>query len=284
MNKRVAGVVSLVVATILWGSSFSFIKLSVTDVSPLTYSSLRSFIAVILLTPIILLKMYRGVLSINSLYKGFIVGIAYFLGLFLQAAGTVYTTPSLSAFITGLNSVHVHLYIALVERNYGLIDGIALLLALSGLYVLTSPSGGLTIGVLLIFMGSIAWAAQIILVSRYGSSSIIEILYGMFLPGALTYPFALILGGAVGIEALIYITYLAVACSVLATFFQVWGQRYVSPLTAALIFLLEPVFALIFSLAMGLEGIEPYKVIGGGLIVIATYLSSMAELSSNWSK
>ncbi|WP_148222834.1 DMT family transporter [Desulfurococcus mucosus] len=273
------GIASLVAATVLWGSSFPFIKLSVMDIEPLTYAATRSLVAILLLTPLLLAKATRGVIHTGSLYRGVIIGVAYLLGLYLQAAGTVYTTPSISAFITGLNSVHVHVYIALVKKSYSVMDGVALLLAVSGLYVLTSPSGGLTIGVLLVFLGSIAWAAQILLVSRFNSSSIMELLYGMFLPGALMYPLVSASTEGVSLRVLVYIAYLAAACTVGATFLQVWGQRYVSPLTAALIFLLEPVFALFFSLIMGLEEPEPYKLVGGGLIVASTYLASATELS-----
>jgi len=278
MRRTARGVVYLVATTVLWGSSFSFIKLSVTDISPLAYTSLRSLIAVLALTPLLFLKKMKGGIEWGSLFKGVVIGIAYFLGLYLQAAGTVYTTPSISAFVTGLNSVHVHLYVALVERNYGLIDGVALALAVLGLYLLTSPEGGFTAGVLLVFMGSIAWAAQILLVSKYGSSSTLEVLYGMFLPGALTSPGLLLTGTSLPGRVLLYLAYLAIVCSVLATFFQVVGQRYVSPLVAALIFLLEPVFALVFSLLMGLERLELYKLVGGGLIVLATYLVTMIEV------
>jgi len=278
MKRTARGVVYLVTTTVLWGSSFSFIKLSVTDISPLAYTSLRSLIAVLALTPLLFLKKMKGGIEWGSLFKGVVIGVAYFLGLYLQAAGTVYTTPSISAFVTGLNSVHVHLYVALVERNYGLIDGVALALAILGLYLLTSPEGGFTAGVFLVFMGSIAWAAQILLVSKYGSSSTLEVLYGMFLPGALTSPGLLLTSTSLPGRVLLYLAYLAIVCSVLATFFQVVGQRYVSPLVAALIFLLEPVFALVFSLLMGLEKLELYKLVGGGLIVLATYLVTMIEV------
>ncbi|MEM1761952.1 MAG: DMT family transporter, partial [Desulfurococcaceae archaeon] len=79
-------------------------------------------------------------------------------------------------------------------------------------------------------------------------------------------------------EAVIYIVYLALVCSILATFFQVLGQRYVSASTAALIFLLEPVFATQFSVLMGLETVEPYKMVGGGLILLSLYIATVSEI------
>ncbi|MCY0868370.1 MAG: DMT family transporter [Desulfurococcus sp.] len=277
-RELLKGLLLLLLVSLLWGTSFSFIKLSVSDVTPLMYTALRSLIAVLILTPFIAVKAVRGRLDARGLVNGVQAGIAYFTGLYLQAAGTVYTTPSLSAFVTGLNSVHVHLYIVAARGGYSRLDGVALALAVLGLYILTSPGGGITVGVILVFLGSLAWAAQIILVSRFSSTGLTEILYGMFTPGALVYPLAVILDGGASPQVFWYIVYLAVFCSLLATLLQVLGQRQVSPLTAALVYLLEPVFALIFSVLMGLEEVEFYKVAGGSLIILAVYIASIAEL------
>ncbi|MEM4660999.1 MAG: EamA/RhaT family transporter, partial [Thermosphaera sp.] len=50
--------------------------------------------------------------------------------------------------------------------------------------------------------------------------------------------------------------------------------------SAAIVFLLEPVFALLFSLLLGLEALALYKVIGGSLIVLATYVTTVGEIKS----
>jgi len=70
-------------------------------------------------------------------------------------------------------------------------------------------------------------------------------------------------GGELLLNAIPYLAYLAVACSLGATYFQVNGQKYVTASSAAVIFLLEPVFALIFSLVMGLEDLVLYKIVEG---------------------
>jgi drug/metabolite transporter (DMT)-like permease len=80
------------------------------------------------------------------------------------------------------------------------------------------------------------------------------------------------------VEILAYLAYLALACSIIAILLQVAGQRYISATTASLILLLEPVFATLFSVLLGLEDIDLYKVTGGALILISLYTTTLAEL------
>lgn len=281
---KILGFFSLVSTTLLWGTSFAFIKLSVGLINPLTYTFTRTTLASLILLPIILYRVLAGGIDYKSLWYGFIVGLTYSTGLALQGAGTVYIEPSMSAFITGLATIHVHLYSALIKKKYSWLDLAALVSAIIGLYVLTTPSGGLGLGGVLVFAGSIMWALQIILISRYGYSSIVEFLFGTFIAGVLYGPPALLAGLDLTLEAWIYISYLAIVCSIGATFFQVLGQRYISESTAAIVFLLEPVFATIFSILIGIEYITVYKVVGGGLILLSLYISTIAELKSHSEK
>jgi len=279
-KRKVKGVLFLVLTTVLWGTSFSFIKLSVEEISGFSYTFYRGLFSILILSILLAVKHARQGIDVKSFVKGLYTGIAYTLGLLLQGLGTQYVTPSTSAFITGLNTVHVHLYAGLLARKYGLTHAVSLVLAITGLYVLTSPQNSGGLGEILVFIGSISWAAQIILVGKYSDASMLEYLYGMFTPTLFLAPYVFIAesGGELSLNTILYLAYLAVACSLGATYFQVKGQKYVSASSAAIIFLLEPVFALIFSLIMGLEGLMIYKLIGGGLIVLATYITTIGEL------
>lgn len=278
LTAKITGFFSLVLTTILWGTSFVFIKLSMSEIDPFTYTYTRMIIASITLLPFIIYKKMRGNLDVLDLRNGFFTGLAYSTGLCLQAAGTIYVDPSTSAFITGLSSLHVHLYTALIMKMYKLMDFTSLVLAMMGLYILTTPTGGLGLGEILVFSSTFFWAIQIVLIGRYSGSSLLEFLFGMFTAGALYVFSALITPFTLTREALLYITYLALVCSISATLFQVLGQRYVSESTAALIFLLEPVFAMVFSVVMGLEKVELHKVIGGGLIVFSLFTITISEI------
>jgi drug/metabolite transporter (DMT)-like permease len=261
-REKVLGLALLTLTTALWGTSFLFIKLSVENVSSVTYTSYRCLLSVALLAPLALAKGLRRGFDRGSYRRGLAVGVAYTLGLLLQAEGTRYTTPSVSAFLTALNSVNVHVYAALVERRYSPLDAVAIALATAGLYVISRPTGGLGLGEVLLLLGSVAWAAQVILVSAFGWGSPLELLLGTFTPGLLLVPLDLATGTPeLGGETLLY---LALVCSITATLLQILGQRYVSPVTAAVVFPVEPVFALAFPLALGLEELSLSKGVGVG--------------------
>lgn len=280
-TRKLEGIVYAFLTSLIWGSSFIFIKLSMMDVSAITYTAVRSLVSLAVLSPFLLRRYVVGLFDKTSFMHGLTIGVSYALGLFLQADGTKYISPSTSAFITGLNTLHVHLYYATVKKSYNLFDALSLSLAVSGLYMLTGPTGELNTGALMVFLGSIAWGAQIILVSRYSRGSMLETLGGMFLAGSLLFPLVPVMERTeLSSEALVYLSYLAIFCSLVASFFQVLAQRYISAKSAATIYLLEPVFALLFSLVAGMEGLNPYKLIGGGLISIATYVVILQESKS----
>jgi len=269
------GFLALIAVTLLWGSSFPVIKIVVSDIGGYSYTWIRSGIASALLAPYVVYRARRKALSRRVAVGGMVTGIAYALGLWLQGWGTGLTTASNSAFITGLNTVFVHLYAALVRGSYEKTLAAELLLALAGLYLLTSPGGGMGLGDLLVLLGAVAWAAQVILVSKYGGEDPLSFTFFEMIPAT-----AFVAGSlAEGVprpsfRALLGLVYLAAACSVAAFSLQAYGQRYVKPEVAALIYLSEPVFASIFAaLTLG-EKLTPLQMVGASAILASMVLAS----------
>ncbi|MEM1721378.1 MAG: hypothetical protein QW135_07085 [Ignisphaera sp.] len=97
--------------------------------------------------------------------SGLVVGALYFLGLLLQGIETIHTFPSISVFITSLDIVYVHIYIAFIKKRCSLILFISLVFTIVGLYMIIDPVNGLGFGEMF-FLGSIAWATEILLVSK----------------------------------------------------------------------------------------------------------------------
>jgi drug/metabolite transporter (DMT)-like permease len=270
------GLVALILTSVLWGTSFPVIKTVMYYVNEYTYTWVRSLIAILGLTPYLLYTYYRGRFSVSTAKGGLLAGIAYALGLWLQGWGTKYTTASNSAFITGLNIIYVHIYSATVMRRYSIKLFLALILSISGLYLLTTPTTGFNLGDLLVLAGSFMWALQIILVDRYsGGDPLIFTLFEMvpaltfLIPDVVFYSTI-----SVSVNVLLMITYLAFVCSNTAFALQVFGQRYVSPAVTAIVFLLEPIVAAILSYVLLGEVFTSIKVLGASLILTAMFLSS----------
>ncbi len=266
---------ALLGTVVLWGSSFPGIKFVVEILDPMTYAWLRSTIAAAFLAPYMAYEIVRGRRPASDIKGGLLTGIVFALGLWLQGWGTQFTTASNSAFITGLNVVFVHIYMALTRKRYNWRLASSLLLSMTGLYLLTSPAGGFGLGNALVLLGAIMWAAQIILIDKYRPEDPVVFTYAELLPSTLFIIPALLIYGApnVTINVLLVIAYLAVACADGAFILQAYGQKYIEPATTAIVFLLEPVFATIISIILLHEQVTLIQTIGMTLILSALYLS-----------
>jgi drug/metabolite transporter (DMT)-like permease len=199
-----------------------------------------------------------------------------------QTVGLQYTTSSTSAFLTYMLVVFVPLLTLVVFRQRphpATLAGVAL--AVAGLVLLTGGGGtGLGRGELLTLGCAFAFAAHIVILgataerhdpvrftlvqmATVGGSCLVASLVGD--PGSLP-----VLGwGATG--AAVFTGLFATALAFLA---MVWAQRAVSPSRAALILLLEPVFAAALGAATG-DPMTVGTVTGGLLILVAVMVSEV---------
>jgi len=276
-TDRFKGLLALLLTSLLWGSSFPAIKVVITSMSEYTYTWMRSLIAAVGLTPYLLCYLHRyGSISRSAVKGGLTAGVAYALGLWLQGWGTRYTTASNSAFITGLSVIFVHLYMALIKKSYSSYLGFSLVLSVAGLYLITEPSTGFNIGDLLVLLGSVMWAAQLVLVDKYCHEdpaifTLFEMLPAMifFVPDLLAVSFE-----PFRFNLILLVAYLAFICGDGAFMLQVFGQRFISAGVAAVIFLLEPIFAALLARLLISELMTVSQVIGASLIVIAMLIAN----------
>ncbi|ADM27403.1 protein of unknown function DUF6 transmembrane [Ignisphaera aggregans DSM 17230] len=261
---------AIIVATFLWGSSFPIIKIVVCGIDSFSYVWIRSLIAIAFLTPYIVYRAICCGIHRDSIYGGLVTGFAYLFGLWLQGWGTMYTSATNSAFITGLNTVFVHIYIAIARRSYRSTLAIELLTAVTGLYLLTNPGRTINIGDILVLLGAIAWAIQIVLVSRYGGREPVVFTYFELFPSLIFSIYSTINGlPPITVTLLLGLFYLGIACSGIAFALQAYGQKYISPEIASLVYLLEPVFASILSWIFLGETMSFTQIVGAMLIAIS---------------
>ncbi len=276
-RKKYQGLMALVLTAVLWGTSFPVIKMVVAEVSEYTYTWLRSLIAVIGLTPYVIYKYRVSGIKANAIKGGMLAGGAYALGLWLQGWGTRYTTAGNSAFITGLNTVFVHLYTALILRRYSKQLALSLFLAIIGLYYLTIPSTGFNIGDFLVLLGAFMWALQIVTIDKYAGEDPFILTFFEMTPALLFIIPDITLYGMprLHIREVMMIAYLALVCGDTAFSLQVYGQRFVNPAAAAIIFLLEPLSAAFFAYIILHEVMNILQIIGATLILISMTIVSL---------
>ena len=269
---------ALVGITLIWGATFVIVKSALADVSTLLFLALR-----FLLAGAALVIAARGVRVTGGLVAASLqVGAALFAGYVLQTAGLRFTTPSKSAFITGFSVVLVPLFAAVAFRRFvgwGPVAGVGA--ATAGLYLLTLPAGasGINRGDLLTLGCAAAFALHILLIGRYSgripASGLAagQVLVAAALSGASLPWGPLFLRPSRALLLAIVIT--ALLATALAFLVQTWAQQYTTPTHTALIFTMEPVFALLTSwLVMG----ETFsgRAWGGAALILAGIL--MAEL------
>ncbi len=139
MSRSLKAHILLVLITLIWGSNFVVIKNALADISRLSFNALRMSLAAVALAAVFYRELGR--FTATSLRSGLLVGAFLFVGNELQTVGLKYTTPSKSAFLTGVSVVLVPVLLALFWRrglNRWTVAGV--LLAFVGLYLLTVPA------------------------------------------------------------------------------------------------------------------------------------------------
>jgi drug/metabolite transporter (DMT)-like permease len=271
----------LVFIAFAWGVTFVLIKQTFSQVSPLVFNALRMSIAALAL--IVVFRRTLKDLNRKSFLAGACVGFFLWLGYTLQVTGLNLTTPSKSAFITGLYVVLVPLIVAATGRrvpNRWTTLGVSA--ALVGLYLMTIPTGeGFSLstanqGDLLTLGCAAAFAVHIYAISyttqryRYELIAIVQVavcalLMILIVPLETT---RLTWSG----QTVFALLFTALICSTLAFAIQTWAQQFTPPTHTALIFALEPVFAALTSYVLlaerlGLRGTIGAILILGGILI-----------------
>jgi drug/metabolite transporter (DMT)-like permease len=278
LSQRSKAEILLVVTTFIWGSTFVIVKGALLDASPFPFLAIRFILAGLLMW----LVMGRGRLDRQALLPSLVLGILLFAGFAFQTWGLTSTTPSKSAFITGVSVILVPL-ISLFHgyRLRGANLGGAGL-GLLGLYFLVLPSGlgAVNRGDLLTLFGAISFAVHIMLVGAYTRRfSFQHLAPGQILVVGIVATLAVPIGPAWVVHWTGRLIFALAVTAIFATGFafgvQVWAQQYTPPAHTALIFALEPVFAALTSRLVTGEHLGGKVLVGSGLILAGMVISEM---------
>lgn len=276
LHSRLKGISALIMTSMVWGSSFPAIKFIVSIVDEATYTWLRGTVALIGLSPYVFYYLFKNGVKKRYLVGGITAGIAFTLGLWLQGWGTKYTSASNSAFITGLFIIFVHIYEAFINKRYSISAFTSLLVAITGIYFLTLPSGGVGLGELLVLVGALFWAVQVLIVDKYSDSNPLVFTFYEIIPTLLFMPLSISSHGlsiSNALTILFPIVYLGLISTNLGFILQVYGQRWLRPFEASLVMLFEPIFAAIFSALLIKESFSITWILGASLIFVGMLIA-----------
>jgi drug/metabolite transporter (DMT)-like permease len=279
--KSLQADLALLLITFIWGATFTVVKSSLAQVSPVLFIALRFWIATAVMAGLFLRSHLR--FSKTSLRQGLVLAVALFGGFLFQTIGLLHTTPSRSAFITSLSVLLVPLlgYTIFHRRpQFQTLAGIAV--ATIGLCLLTMNSMDLRLhrGETLTLAGAAAFACHILFVGRFLPGSdyrqlILLQTAGCALLSTLAMP---------ALETPFLAWDITLGCSlcatgVLATAFTIYvqnrAQQFTTANRAALIFSLEPFFAALFAYWLLGDVLTGREWLGGLLVVAGIIVSEI---------
>jgi len=272
----------LTLVSVIWGTTFVAVKDAVALAPVMTFLGWRFGLGALALLPFSLRGLRRA--TWREWAAGGLIGVSLFAGYYLQTEGLRYTTASKAGFITGLYVPLAPLLAwPLVRQKPSRQAVVGLALATAGLGLL-SLRGDLSVGRgdLLVFGCAVAFAAQVALIG-YAATRMNPLTLAQI--QITTVAVASILAAWVAREPFFSMPQdaltVAVYTGVLATALAIWLQNRCQGMTtvarAALVFILEPVFAALFGWLLAGETLDLRGWLGAAMILVGMAVGQMGE-------
>jgi drug/metabolite transporter (DMT)-like permease len=290
MSRSLKAHLLLLAVVFVWGATFALVKSALADISPLLFNLFRMLLAALSLA--LLYWRHIGHIDRPALISGAITGFCLAAGYQFQTAGLRLTTPSKSAFITGLVVVIVPLLLVVPRLRPAGTHAprwnayLGALTAFAGILLLTAPAHAafnftsastgdlLTLGCSLAFSFHMLALAHFSPRIRFEQLAVLQVGFaavfmGLSLP-LFEHPFVHWTPRVV--IALLIASLLATAA---AFTIQSWAQQFIPPTHTALLFTLEPVFAWLTSFIFLGERLGMRSTLGAVLILAGIGLSEL---------
>jgi drug/metabolite transporter (DMT)-like permease len=285
VSRSLKAHILLVLITLIWGSNFVVIKNALADISPLFFNAVRMSLAAVVLAMVFHRELGR--LTRSSLRSGLLVGVFLYVGNELQTVGLKYTTPSKSAFLTGVSVVLVPVLLALFwKRRLNRWTAVGIVLAFAVLYLLTVPAsagGGLnlrsmnqgdlfTLGAAVVFAFHIIFIEHATRTQGWQQITVVQVTVTALLM-ILTVPIVEKVHVAWSPRVLWGIGITGILSLALSFAIQAWAQQFTPATHTALIFTLEPVFAWLTSFIFLGERLGTRAGVGAACILAGLLIS-----------
>jgi drug/metabolite transporter (DMT)-like permease len=263
---------ALLAVTACWGSTFFLIKDLLDRVPVLDFLALRFAIATVAL--VVMFPRALGRLGVEARRRSVVLGLLYGLAQILQTAGLAHTPASVSGFITGMYVICTPLLAApLLGQRIGAVTWGAVLLAVSGLAVLTLSGLSVGYGEALTLVAAVLYALHIVGLGAWSRAedamgmTIVQLTVITVICLVVTAPDGVVLPDRAADWA--SVIYMAVFAAALALAAQTWAQAHLPPTRTAIIMSMEPVFAALFAVLLGGEDATLRMLVGGSMVLAA---------------
>ena len=290
MKKNLLGSISLLLATVIWGSAFVAQSVGMDHVGPYTFQAIRCAMAAIGLVPVIAIfdagkndaKSFISRFADKKLWTaGVLAGIPLCFAANLQQIGILYTDAGKSAFLTAMYIIFVPLIGIFLKQRPSPMIPVCVLLAAIGLYFLSCAGvSSINIGDICLLLCALAFAVQITVIDRF--AQIVDPLrLNCIQAGVCAAGSALVMlftetptldGIAGSWWPMCYAGFLSMG---VAYSLQIIGQKHLNPAPASLIMSLESVFAALSGWLFLQETMTFEESVGCILVFLAVILSQI---------
>lgn len=290
MNKQFRGVLTLILATLIWGSTFIPQRLAMDGMGPFTFQAIRCLLALLVLFPITMIldrvkhdgKGFFSRWADPALWKaGVLCGIPLFLACNLQQIGLVDTDAGKSAFLTAMYIVIVPIIGIFLKKKPSKMIPVSVVLAVVGLYFLSCAGvTQVSLSDLLLIGCALMFAVQITFVDIYANRvdpirlnflqvAVCTVLTALVAVFTETTTWSAVIGNWFPL------CYAGILSMGVAYCMQIFGQRDLDPAPASLIMSLESVFAVLFGAVILHETMSIWEITGCVLLFAAVILSQL---------
>ncbi len=270
---------ALLAMTACWGSTFFLIKDLLDRVPVLDFLAVRFALATV--TLLLLFPRALGRLSAAARRQAVVLGLLYGVAQILQTEGLAHTPASVSGFITGMYVICTPLLAApLLKQRIGPWTWAAVLLAVSGLAVLTLSGLSVGYGEALTFVAAVLYALHIVGLGAWSTPrdamgmTIVQLAVITVICFVVTAPDGVVLPSTPADWA--SVLYMAVFAAGFALAAQTWAQAHLPPTRSAIIMSMEPVFAALFAVLLGGEDPTVRMLVGGAMVVGAMLIVELS--------
>ena len=296
MNSKRTGALMLAAASFIWGTSFVAQDLGSNTLDAFTFTSLRSFIAAVVLFFVSFIKdrfsakKPEAASDIQNkgnkktlFWGGLFCAIASTAAAILQQTGIEHTTVGKAGFITTFYIILVPVFGIFLGRKLRAPLWISILAATTGLYFLcVTEKLTVSAGDIYVLLCAVFFAIHILVIDRF--SPLLDPIklscVQFFICGLLTLIPAVIWGDPdlKGIiSAIPYLLYCGVLSNSIAYTLQIAGQKRLDPSFASLLMCLESVFSVLAGWVVLKQSLSLRELAGCALVFAAVISAQFFE-------
>ena len=295
-KSRGVGVITMMVAALIWGVAFVAQTKGMESIGPFTFSGIRILMGACALLPVIFIKDFyahktnpslekRPFFTKRELFFGTLMGLAFAVACNFQQYSLLYTTPGKAAFITALYIVFVPLAGIFMKKKVSPIVWGSVVISFLGLYLLcvTPEEKGVNLGDALALFGSIFFTAQILLIEKSGEEvDGVKLSFIQFVVcGVISTILMLIFEEPTWANirlAMPTLLYAGVLSGGVAYTLQIISQKQLNAVVASLLMSLESVFAVLAAWIFMGQAMSTREIVGCVIIFVAIILAQISDV------